>query len=172
MEFIETEAVEGNQPLVFSDDEEEEKITDELDDFIDNSEQPWEDVRFYRQLELLNINDYPKFLNQTRTLLDASFEDDTLYYGTEDVQPELYALEDRESVSFNKCSGYEKSAEKFKNILKNFEDSENQFFDVMFYKSNCEIIDKNRIVEVIGEYFYNDKLKIKDEIKLDKKLFG
>ena len=44
LEFIETEAVESNnrQPLVFSDDEEE-KITDGLNDFIDNSEQPGED---------------------------------------------------------------------------------------------------------------------------------
>ena len=49
MDFIEAEAVESNteQPLVFSD-EEEEKITDELDDFIDKSEQPEYDVSFYR----------------------------------------------------------------------------------------------------------------------------
>ena len=39
MEFIETKAVESNnkQPLFVSNGEEE-KITDELDDFIDNSE--------------------------------------------------------------------------------------------------------------------------------------
>ena len=59
----------------------------------------------------------------------------------------------------------------------NFEDSENQFFDaiiygVMFYKSNSEIIDKTKIVEVLGEDFYNDLLEIKDDIKLDRTLFG
>ena len=65
MEFSETEAAEGNnqQPWVSSDDEEEHKITDELDDFIDNSCQPDEDVSFYRQLDPLNVNDYPKFLD-------------------------------------------------------------------------------------------------------------
>ena len=61
--------------------------------------------------------------------------------------------------------------------MKNFEGSENQFFDaiiygVMFYKSNGEIIDKNKITEVVGEDFYNDLLEIKDEIKLDRTLFG
>ena len=40
----------------------------------------------------------------------------------------------------------------------------------MFYKSNGEIIDKNNIVEVLGEDFYNDLLEIKDEIKLDRTL--
>ena len=42
----------------------------------------------------------------------------------------------------------------------------------MFYKSNGEIIDKNKIVEVLGEDIYNDLLEIKDEIKLDRTLFG
>ena len=45
MDIISNEAVEDG-PLVFSVDEEE-KITDELDDFIDNSSQPDEDVSFY-----------------------------------------------------------------------------------------------------------------------------
>ena len=42
----------------------------------------------------------------------------------------------------------------------------------MFYKSNGEIIDKNKIVEVLGEDFYNDLLEIKDDIKLNRTLFG
>ena len=45
----------NRQPLVFPD-VEEEKITDELDDFIDNSEQPGEVVSSYRQLDPLNID--------------------------------------------------------------------------------------------------------------------
>ena len=61
--------------------------------------------------------------------------------------------------------------------LKNFEDFENQLLDtiiygIMFYKSNSEITDKNKITEVIGEDFYNDLLELKDEIKLDRTLFG
>ena len=57
--------------------------------------------------------------------------------------------------------------------MKNFEDCENQLIDpliygIMFYKSNSEIIDKNKSTEVIGEDFYNDLLEIKDEIKLDR----
>ena len=39
MEFISTEAEEDESP-VFSDEEDDEKITDELDDFIDGSTQP------------------------------------------------------------------------------------------------------------------------------------
>ena len=42
----------------------------------------------------------------------------------------------------------------------------------MFFKSNGEIIDKNKIVEALGEDIYNDLLEIKDEIKLDRTLFG
>ena len=37
----------------------------------------------------------------------------------------------------------------------------------MFSKSNSEIINKNKITEVIAEDFYHDLLEIKDEIKLD-----
>ena len=99
------------------------------------------------------------------------------YYGKEDIQPELHAPEHRDLVSFDKFTGFEKSIDKFNKTLKNFEGSENQFFDaiiydVMIYKSNGEIIDKNKITEVVGEDFYNDLLEIKDEIKLDRTLFG
>ena len=117
-------------PLVFSDDEEEEKITDELDDFIDNSCQPDDDVNFYRQLDPVNVNDYPKFPGQTRNSLDTIFEDDTPFYGNEDVQLELYAPEDRDLVTFDKFSCFEKSVKKSKKTLKNFRDSENHFLTI------------------------------------------
>ena len=46
---------------------------DEMDDFIDDSDPQREGVGFYRQLESpdrsrdpQNLNDYPKFANQTR----------------------------------------------------------------------------------------------------------
>ena len=42
----------------------------------------------------------------------------------------------------------------------------------MFYKSEGKIIDKNKIEEVLGDDFYNDLLETKDEIKLDRTIFG
>ena len=86
-------------PLVFSDDEEE-KITDELDDFIGNGPQPDEDISFYRQLDHANLDDYPKFHGQTRNPIKVIHENDNPFYGHEDQQPELYAPEDIESGFF------------------------------------------------------------------------
>ena len=116
LEFSEIEAAEDNnqQPWVSSEDEKKDKLTDELDDFIDNSCQPDEDVRFYRQLDPLNVNDYPKFLDKTRNPLDVTFEDDTSYYGNDNVQRELYAPKNRNFVIFDKFTGFGKSAEKLK----------------------------------------------------------
>ena len=93
--------------MVFSDAEEDEIITDELNDFIDNSDQPWEDVSCYRQLDILNFN-YPKFPNQTTNPIDAIFEVNLSYYGKEDIQPELYAPEERDLVSFDKFTSFKK----------------------------------------------------------------
>ena len=60
MGFIESEAIEestNNQPLVFSDDEDE--ITNnDTEDFIDDTDQQREDVSFYRQLDLENVEHY------------------------------------------------------------------------------------------------------------------
>ena len=113
MELISAEAEEDGL-LVFSDDEEDEKITDELDGFIDDSTQPQEDVSFYRQVDPNNIENYPIFHGQTRNAIEAIYEDDEPFYGHEDQQPELYAPEDRKHVSFDKFKGFEKSMEKFK----------------------------------------------------------
>ena len=132
MDFILNEATEDGY-LFFSDDEEEEKITDELDDFIDNRPQPDENISFYRQLDPENINNYPKFNSTTRNPVDAIYEDDVPFYGHEDRQPELYFPEDRESISFDKFEGFEKHIVKFKKTLKNFEGSENQLFDAVIY---------------------------------------
>ena len=111
-------------PLVFSEDEEE-KITDELDNFNGNGPQPDEDISFYRQLDHANLDDYPKFHGQTRNPIKVIHEDDNPFYGHEDQQPELYVPEDREPVSFDKFAGFEKSIKKFKKTLKNFEGSDN-----------------------------------------------
>ena len=160
-------------PLVFSDDEEEE-ITD---GFIDNGPQPDEDVSFYRQLDPINLDDYPKFHGQTRNPIKVIYEDDTPFSGHENQQPELYASEDRESVSFNKFEGFEKSIEKLKNTLKNFEDSENQLFDAVIYgivhhRRIDETIVREKIVEVLGGNFFDELKEIEEEIKLDRALFG
>ena len=117
MDFISNKAME-DRPLVFSDDEEEKKMTNELDDFLDNGSQPEEDVNFYRQLDPANIDDYSKFNGQTSNPIEAIYEDDTPFYDHEDQQSELYAPEDRESVSADKFEGSEKSIKKFKKTLK------------------------------------------------------
>ena len=42
----------------------------------------------------------------------------------------------------------------------------------MFYKSEGKIIDRDKINEVLGHNFYNHLLEIKDNIKLDRTIFG
>ena len=176
MEFISNEAVEDG-PLVFSDNEEEEKITDEQDNFIDNGPQSDEDVSFYRQLDHANLDDYPKFHGQTRKPIKAICEDDTPFYDHGDQQPELYTPEDRESISFDKFEGSEKSIKKFKKTLKKFDGGRNQLFDaviygIMYYRCDGEPIVREKIVEVLGENLFNNLKEIEEEIKLDRTLCG
>ena len=124
MDFIEFEASEeNNQPLVFSDDEDE-NILDKIDNFIDDTDQQGEGVSFYRQIDPENIEDYPKFLNSTKNPKEAVYEDKEPYFGEDNTQPELYDPEDRNFVDFDKFDGFEKSVKKFKGTLKNFIDSE------------------------------------------------
>ena len=73
-----------------------------MDDVVDNSEQPMKDVNIYKTLESENIDHYSKFSNQTRDPRVAVYEDDEMYFGTEDTPPEFFAPEDRESSEFNK----------------------------------------------------------------------
>ena len=105
------------------------------------------------------------------------YEDDKSYYGGEDTQPELYDPENRDFVNFDKFAGFEKSVQKFKETLKNFDRSENSLFDAiiygaMYYKSDGKVIDKNNVREVLEDNFYNDLLEIKDDIKFDRTIFG
>ena len=51
-----------------------------MDDFIDDSEQPMEDVSFHRKLDPGNIDDYIKFPNQTRDPWVAVYEDDEMFF--------------------------------------------------------------------------------------------
>ena len=164
MEFISADA-EEDRPLASSDDQKYEKTTDELDDFIDDSTQPQEDVSFYKQLDPNNIENYPKFHGQTRNPIEAIYEDDESFYGHEDQQPELYAPEGRKHVSFDKFKGFERSIEKFKKTLKNFKNSKNQLFDaviygIMYYRCGSEQIVREKIIEVLGENLFNDLKEI------------
>ena len=89
----------------------------------------------------------------------------------------LYTPEDRESVSFDKFEGSEKSIEKFKKTLKIFEGGQNQLFDaviygIMHYRCDGEPIVREKIVEVFGGNLFNDLKEIEEEIKLDRTLFG
>ena len=84
---------------------------------------------------------------------------------------------DREFFAFDKFKWFESSVKKFKKTLKNFNDSGNFFFDaviygIMFYKTEGKILEKYKIAEVLGPDFYNELLENKDEIKLDKTIFG
>lgn len=104
MDFIHFEATnesQQNKLLEFSDDE---KTSGEAD-FIDDSEQPMEDVSFYRKLDPENIDHYNKFPNQTLDPRDAVYEDNEMFFGTEDTQPELYDPQDRETVESDKFEG-------------------------------------------------------------------
>ena len=118
MDFIQFEAIDEsqqNEPLSFSNDEDDE--TEQDDNFIDDGEQRMEDISFYRQLDTENIEHYNKFPNLTRNPIDAVYEDSEMYFGDDDIQPELFALKNRESVEFGKFVGYEKSVKKFKDSL-------------------------------------------------------
>ena len=177
MDFIQFEAIDESQQngtLNFSDDDEK---TEQDENFIDHSEQPMEDVSFYRKLDPENIDHYNKFPNQTRDPRVALYEDYEMFFGTEDTQPELCAPENRECVEFDKFEGFEKSVKKFKDTLQNFENTDDPFFDsiiygVMFRISEGKVLDKNKAKDVLGRDFYEKLLEIKDDIELDKTLFG
>ena len=148
-----------------------------MDNFIDDNDQQEKDVSFYRQLDPENFEDYPKFPNSTKNPKVAVYEDEEPSFGEENTQPKLHDPDDRNFVDLDEFDGFEKSVKKFKGTLKNFKDSENSFFDaliysLMFCESEGEIIDKNKIEEVLGDDFYNDLLEIKDEVKLDRTIFG
>ena len=90
MEFIDHEDTEDpseSNSLVFSDDEEE-IMNDEMDDFIDDTDQSRDDVSFYRQLDPDNL-EHHKFSNQTTNPRLAVYEEDEPYSGDEDTKPEL-----------------------------------------------------------------------------------
>ena len=72
MEFLSLEAEKDGVLLQFSDDESE-KITDRLDNFINDEPIDKEDVSFYRERNPLDIDDYLKFNGQIRNPLEVIF---------------------------------------------------------------------------------------------------
>ena len=86
-----TEDSQENQPLVFSDNDEE-MANDEVNNFIDDNEQRREDVSFYRKFDPDNLNHYHKFPNQTIDPRIPTYKNDELYFREEIQQPELYDL--------------------------------------------------------------------------------
>ena len=131
MEFLSLEADKENGNFLMFSDNEEEKVTDELDNFIDDTPIE-EDVSFYWGKNPLDINDYPRFNGQVRNPSEAIYADDELNFGCEDEQLELYAIEKRDEVTFDKFEGFEKSIERFKKTLANFE-GENELFNSVIY---------------------------------------
>ena len=176
MDFIQFEAIDESQQneINFSDNDDDGK-TEQDEDFIDDTEQPMEDLSFYRTFDHENIDQYNKFPNQTRDPKDAVYEDDGMFFGTEDTQPELFAPENSEHIEFDKFEGFGKSVKRFKDTL--FKNSDNPFFDstlhsVMFKISEGNILEKGKASDVLGNNFYKELLEIKDGIRLDKTLSG
>ena len=94
-----------------------------------------EGVSFYRKFDPENIDHYDtdKFTKKTRDPRVVVYKDNEMFFGTEDMQPELFAHENREDVEFDKFDGFEESVKKFKDTLQNFENTNNAFFDSIVY---------------------------------------
>ena len=111
MEFIQFEATEEtqqeNQPLNFSDANEDDQVIDEIDLIDDNEHE--ENVSFDRSVDINDANKYNKFPNQARDPRLAAYEDSKMFFSIDDTQPELYAPENRERVAFDFFKGSELS---------------------------------------------------------------
>ena len=115
MIFIQFEAIDEsqqNQPLSISDDE---RTNDEAD-FIDDREQPKEDVSFFRKLDPENIEYYNKFPNQTRDPRTAVYQAYEMFLVLRTHNLNCMILKIGKIFKFE---GFEKSVKKFRNTLKN-----------------------------------------------------
>ena len=124
---------------------------------------------------------YWKFVNQTKDPRLAIYEegDDETFVDTKDLQPELYAVENRDVVIFDEFTGYEKYVTKFQKSLSSFEDSgtENSFFDAVIYGLLFKLpegksLAKDKVESVLGTEFYKDFCDVKDKLKLDTSMYG
>ena len=102
------------------------------------------------------------------------YKDNEMFFGPEDMQPELFAPENREDVEFDKFDGFEESVKKFKDTLQNFENTNNPFFDsivygVMFRITEGKVaLEKNIANNILRKGFYEGLVEVKDGIQLDK----
>ena len=174
MDFILDKAKDDSQALQFSD---EEEIENDADDFINDEEISEEGVRFYRERDTLDLNNYYKFSKQTRDPRKAIFEDCGIFFG-EDFQPELFVPEDRESVDFDKVQGFEKYAQNFKDTLLTFDNVENYLlhsvvYGLMFEVDNRETkFDLKNAQKILGDDLCFDLMETESETILDKTIFG
>lgn len=76
MDFILSEAEENTPNVHFSD--EDKKEDNDNSDFIDNAPIEQESRSFYR--DLTNLEHYPKFANQTRDPIEATYEEQRLFW--------------------------------------------------------------------------------------------
>ena len=125
MDYIdfEVEASNEDQMLSFSSDENDEDNRS----FIDDGEVENQMPRFYR-----------KFVNQARDPAGTVFDDDKSHLYTRDLQLELFIIEDRGGVEFDRSDDSDKCAEKFEKSLLSFdrEDIKDSFFYAVLYGAN------------------------------------
>ena len=79
MELFSLEAEEENGSLLVFSDIDEDFDAAEIGNFIDHTPIQEESVRFYRERNPLNVDDYPTFNGQTRDPLAAIYENDELF---------------------------------------------------------------------------------------------
>ena len=136
MDFIHFEATnesQQNKPLEFSYDEK----TNVEAGFIDDSEQPMEDVSFYRKLDPENIDHYNKFPNLIPGLLCMKTMKCFLVLKTHNLNCmickiekllNLISLREKSKKYYEKGKCYKRFVKKFMETFTNFKNSENPFF--------------------------------------------
>ena len=84
-----------------------------------------------------------------------------------------------ETILSDKFSWFKRSIKKFKDTVKNLKEGhDNTFFEVISFGLTTymavggKAIDQGKIRETKGNGVYNNLLEIKDDIKLDKSIFG
>ena len=156
---VEGENFSADEELTFSDNE---------NNFIDDSnEECNQPPSFYR------------FFNQTRHPVEAANDNDGSQFDRRDLQPEMFFTINREHVKFDESDDAKKCAEKFKESLLSFQDSDikNSFFDPILYGLLLKLWEDNKvsngnIKDVLGEEFFDKFTKEKDSLQLDDSLEG
>ena len=95
------------------------------------------------------------------------------------MQPELYAVKNREKVIFDEFAGYEIYVQKFKKALFSFDDNktENSFSDAVIYGflfklSQGKSLTRGKVESVLGRSYYGTFCDVKNQLKLDLSMYG